>query len=150
MLSAVLSTTSDTQAGNLRKNVDHDMATKVIFDGSTLLGGGVAETIPRNELGLKTMKNVVMLDEKSIPKTTSTPDVDGTVKFEKELKIDSKNTLQLEDQAFWERSLSMSMSTLLGEESYIIIDMVTVGDPGNENETYMVPWTTSTRLESTR
>jgi len=46
--------------------------------------------------------------------------------------LSSPNSLKLEHQAFWERSLSMSTSHV--KDRHIAIDMVTVGDLGNEND----------------
>mmetsp|Transcript_4759 Transcript_4759/g.7055 ORF Transcript_4759/g.7055 Transcript_4759/m.7055 type:complete len:101 (+) Transcript_4759:69-371(+) len=48
-------------------------------------------------------------------KTTRHKDYSGAI-IEKELNIDVVNKIQLEDQAFWDRSLSMSH---LGDESYL-------------------------------
>jgi len=48
-----------------------------------------------------------------------TTDKDHSGAIKKELEIDLINKIQLEDKAFWDRSLSMSLSmSHLGDSSY--------------------------------
>ena len=89
MASEVLGTTIKTHAGNLRNKANQDMATKAIP--------------PHNE----------MVDRRVLKTNT---DLGNVVKLDEELSIDALNQLQLEDQAFWERSLSMSHH--LGDQEY--------------------------------
>ena len=94
MASEVLGTTIKTHEGNLWNKANQEMTTKAI---------------PTNE----------MVD-KSVLKTNS--DIRNKVQLDgsaiaKELEIDPINQIQLEDQEFWERSLSMSH---LGDEKYCV------------------------------
>lgn len=112
---AELSCTTSAAEGQAKEislhTIDEETVTLALGSRSPQLGRGNPKAIMNHKdfLKITTILDSVHADEQG----------QSTSMVDEELKIDVLNLLQLEDQEFWTRSLSMSSSFFhLGDESY--------------------------------